>query len=472
MFKNIQKYLLLSYPLIWNLKVFPFLICTVLANILLFIIGYLVQRVSILDYSSIDTSYPFVYFILSISSILLFILWIVNYAKNNAIKNYYPTNASKLYCEWVLSFLTILSITFLPYSFSKGSSCRIASYASSEEVKDAIETLNMVKILMPSEDSKMSYFQEKPTELSSPRRESMSKMNEDTEAEVATYTEDYLINYPDYPDFRQFSFLNYSPNYYDDDRNSAEIVKDWLQDGKTEKIKELMTKYLELEKKNGVIPYITVDEWFSKIYNPPTFEINENNLFKVPYYYDKYTLGKSFAYQYLKNGYNNIRVEQDMSIFNSVLLYYLLYMSLALSMLVFSFRVTSGRTWLIAMIAIILITVILSFVTSFFSLVLLSSADLNPFISYGLLIILLFIGELYVVLTTKSKDKTGVLLNHVIGLLPIVPIITVSIFLNIMDHEFTFLYESFLYINVAITFVTMFILIKYVIIKWKGLPEE
>ena len=493
MLKNIQKYLLLNYPLLWNIKLIPILFGAILGNILLFLFGYSIQYLDFTDYySSYRDEYFLIYFFIAIVVILSLILWLVNYSKNNAVKSFYPTNLSKLYLEWILILISVFSVALLPYSFNRGTNYKLRSYATISELIYAEKVLKKVKILMPSSDSKMDYFQEIPTEESSRYYNYSMKGIQDTHLYDynnnridSIFENNQQIYYPDYPDFTQFSLLNYSSTdyvnfIYSTDKHSLyrdnqEIVKEWLVEGKIDSIKQLMSEYLKLESSKHLPSNITVDQWFSQIYNPPTFKINESSLFEVPYsYYNTYNTSNSFFYYNLKSGYEEIANAYNSD--GQVLFIVLLYLSLGVSMLIFSFRVTSGKAWLISMISIGLIALIFSFFTAFLGLVgFIGDNILNPFSSYGFLVIALFLVELFIIINRESKGKSDVLLDHVIGLLPIIPLIILVIVTNWMSNSYAdYVYNNyyFLYINFVLTFITMFLLIKFVLIRWKGLPEE
>ncbi|MBY0487441.1 MAG: hypothetical protein K2P85_09690, partial [Flavobacteriaceae bacterium] len=73
MFKNIQKYLLINQPLLWNLKIVPFSFFLITLNILFLIIGYFNGAINFLetndDYSRNDNDGITVFFSVLLSII-------------------------------------------------------------------------------------------------------------------------------------------------------------------------------------------------------------------------------------------------------------------------------------------------------------------------------------------------------------------------------------------------------------------
>ena len=112
MFKNIQKYLLINHPLLWNLKIVPVSAFLILFNIIFILLGYLNGAIDFTetdnDYSRNDNDDIIIFFSMMIS-ILTAIVWLVYYLKNNALKSYYPKNNFSLFKEWLL----ILVVCFL-----------------------------------------------------------------------------------------------------------------------------------------------------------------------------------------------------------------------------------------------------------------------------------------------------------------------------------------------------------------------
>ena len=120
MFKNIQKKLLLQYPLLWNTKFVPMVTIGILMHIIFFGLGYIDGTIDFSNRNNIDIiSFSIMIGILSV--IIIVILWLVAYFKNNALKSFYSKSKNSLFFEWMQVFvICILLISFyIPFSIGK-----------------------------------------------------------------------------------------------------------------------------------------------------------------------------------------------------------------------------------------------------------------------------------------------------------------------------------------------------------------
>jgi hypothetical protein len=166
----------------------------------------------------------------------------------------------------------------------------------------------------------------------------------------------------------------------------------------------------------------------------------------------------------------------------------MLYLSFAFSLVVFSFKVTSARNWLIALIALGVIQIIFGIGTVFFSY----NLTFPILILIYFLIICIYLSIIYV--QKRGKRLSGILLNQILWLLPIfLPVIyaivmdlvkSYSGYSNRLEFQRSVVVEEFpkidwfeehsfllLYLNLVIVIFIMFVLSR-VIKKWRGIPEE
>ena len=501
MIKNLQKYLLLNYPLLWNLKIIPALICTVLINIFFFFLGYITTEISFsYNYYNNFFSNGILYFFACIATALVFILWLVFYSKNNAFKVFYPKKASSLYLEWLLIFVIILSSFSFVFSVHYGSVTKTRSNASEKEMLDAIETINMVKILIPT--NKTDYFQEYPSEIHEAR---MNKKGQTipylSELEIDSINNiSGNVHYEDYPNFSQLSLLNYNigydeiyiPEEYNYKLKDTKLVKQWLVNNDSEKIKSLMNSFLKLVDKHHLKTNLTVDQWFNLIYNPQKFPVGDFNLIvNSSYEDDSYHRGAYYLpYYQLKNGYDDIKssyTTDNLEMF----IYVTLCFAILFSLFVFGFRSTSGKAWLIALISMGL----LLFIDGLLCLTVSgSSYDSAPLLFYLFVLIIVFLFEFITIINKNrlrmNKGKSDIFANHLLAFIPIIPVVIYLIIYSIsydnripydIDDNtnnsslYLFMKEHtmmFSWMNIGLTFVTVWLFIKFVLLKWKSLPEE
>lgn len=126
----------------------------------------------------------------------------------------------------------------------------------------------------------------------------------------------------------------------------------WLKQEKADSIRWLMTEFRTLQHKHGLRSNITVDKWFNLVYNPPLFPVGSFNLinpYKVRsgdeqlssngYYVCYYELQN--AYRIINEAYFDWRTILEQALYS-------LFFALSISLLIFSFRITSGKSWLVA----------------------------------------------------------------------------------------------------------------------------
>ena len=513
MLKKIQQYLLLNYPLLWNIRIVPALLCAIVINILFFLAGYFLTIIDFSDrysYSSSSQGGPLFYMGAGLTSILAFIIWMVFYSKNNAFKSFYPKSSGGLYLEWVLSFVIVCGFILFPFSYSQGTVTKIKSYASKQEMIKAVETLNLVRILIPTD--KTSYYQEYPTDLPS---DYYMKSVPDKDAEYIDpieYAESHNIEYVDYPDFTQLSLLNYSslnefyiPQKTDFTIRDANTVKDWLKQQNKQEITRLIEDFITLQDQHNLKTNLTKDEWLQLVYNPSKYPVGDFNLM-TPYNYeeakDKYnkyyyvedrvTTSYYVSYDELEHSYNKIMyayIDTDQSIAFFVIM---LTLALAISLVVFSFRSTTGKAWLIAFVSIGLIL----FINGIISFPISSSFDLElvgPLFYIFILLAIFSWGLISVLrknLNKAAKGRSDIYMNHLIWFIPGVPVLIFTAIYIIGDSQYSYndygyhsgLYETYLFMdkhiiefifgNICLTFVSMWFFIRLILRKWKSLPEQ
>lgn len=520
MLKKIQQYLLINYPLLWNTKIMPMLLYAILANLLAFLVGYFGSYVNFkkLGEYNYSADLGYFYFFLTFITLLILILWIVFYFKNNAFNSYYPKSSKSIYLEWLIIFFIILSSSIAFLSMNAGSILKQRSYASKQDAISAMNTLDLVRVLVPS--NKYEYYKETPNDDSNTFYNDYAAKSPNQNREAVIVESNTLsepVFYNDDPNFVQFSLLNYHGisryNYTDDipyqsEKKPSDRVLTLLKAQDKEAIEKIISNFLVLQKKHKLKSNIDKDQWMQLVYNPSKYPIGNYNLISsrsfgddigsTKSFYDNFS-GNYYNYEYyvsfddLDNGYSKILRAYDSSLFDSEIMLVILCISGVLSFFVFSYRLTSGKSWLIAFISFGLICIFSGIFSSLFMLT--GSSGFAPFLSYLGLLILLLVVELYLIISKNSgfkpKGRSDIYMNHILWLLPLTPVFIVMVIYNgfmrdcfynddyselstkcdiyyfIRDHI-----VGLLYANVALTFVTVWLYVQFVVLKWKGLPEE
>jgi len=499
MFTKIQKYLLLNYPLLWNLRIVPVLICTLLINLFFYGAGYLATE---LDFKETSLYYSLgnwpIYFGAVVTSILSFIFWMIFYAKNNAFKVFYPKTSGSLYLEWLLSFVIVLSMVMYPYSFMKGGDSKLRTYSSEAEMVNAIETLKMIHILIPQ--SKNEYYKEYPDAENSAYETKTGEVIVSGMEEAQP--KDTLFE--NYPDFAQLSLLNYNrygfyiPNDHFLDIRDSDTVKKWLVEENKEEISNLMDSFFKLLNKHSLTTNLTKEKWMELVYNPRKYPVGDFNLIARYNYMaednDYYTYrnfdpenssGYYVPYNELISAY--LKIEDAYLDYNNneLALLWIFILSLSISILVFSFKATSGKSWLIAAVSLGLL-LMLDWFVSLVTHIVFDGNIFGPVLYIILLLGILISGFIYVIsklAQSRRKGRSHIIMNVLMWSVPAIPalllVLTYIFSKDLCDYRdecWTDYVDDhimqFVWGNIALTFLTMGLFIRFVLLKWKSLPDD
>ncbi len=145
MFKKINQTLITKYPLIWNLKLIWILLTVLLFNFIAFINGFLffdkksqLQETQLFDVF-FDSGLVIFYVLIGI---IITVIWLYFYVKNNRFKSNYPTSRNYLFKEFLAVFCIIFLMFYVPNSFKTGLKLRVSNYMSEEQYLKDIDIIN------------------------------------------------------------------------------------------------------------------------------------------------------------------------------------------------------------------------------------------------------------------------------------------------------------------------------------------
>ncbi|NDV78297.1 hypothetical protein [Dysgonomonas sp. 511] len=523
MINKIQKYLLLHYPMLWNIRLAPMLLILLATHLVFFVIGY-VTTDNAFDrsyYYSIMHNEEMLYFVCILVSVLILVGWLVLYSRNNGFKILYPRMARHLYLEWILILIITIGITSLPYTLTQGTIFKWKSTATLAEAEEALALLDKAGVLIPGEDNDMSLYTYSPGIDDMILIPDSMQLDPDT-LNLGLYSLNYTRNHLSIEGYIGPSFLYYkrSEYLYDYYKNNDEVssdilspestikiqryeqVKQWLREGNKDSIMAVMTGFYELQQKHGMAINITPDKWFARIYKPPFFPVNglvfiKNN---QPYDYEKNATYCSYdnivtepiddtdvdyhsgyikrnpflQHAELTSGYSHVKecyeYDQDME----VMLLLCICFALAISILIFAVRVTGGRFWLVAFVA----TGILFFIVCLVGVMLIEYLDwgtrdivlMSAILFWVMLFVALFVRIMNKIGERKNKGRSNIYVNILLWLVPcLLPLLYFSyaIFINVSDRDIL----NMFWINVFVVVIIM-AGISVFVRRWKSLPEE
>ena len=511
MFKNFNHRFVYKYPLIWNTKIIPFILFSLIIHILFFIVGYqnsIVKSVQFHNYYNQQDNALTINLFAVLISTLVFIIWCVLYFRNNAFKAFYPKNNVAIFKEWLL----ILVVCFVSFSYALssiiGANVQNRNAVSYKETLKNCETISKASIFLEGSYHEEEYVQEKINgKFVSVKRDSFA-------FEGRNYSLKSLMN----KNIASFSV-------FDEKSDSLRRlqVQRWMKEGKKDSIAKILKEYMMIIDKHHLKSNISDTQWLNLVYNYPEFtnyfvigkqdrelqytyenldyesieaseeggitvkdsvSVTIKNINGQNYVYSKYYVSDKA----LRDYYKTIAEAWSNYLLGTDYIMVVLYLSFFISLMVLSFRVTSARNWLIAFIALGVIQIVFGIGTVFFS------AGMTYYILFLIYssIISAYFGIIYS--RKKGKKWSGIALNQILWLSPVVLLIAYNFIMDLVKEysgyndrynlktgknieEFPkidwFENNELLIFQLNLLLVVFFVFILSRIIKeWRGIPED
>ncbi|WP_417351144.1 Yip1 family protein [Flavobacterium alkalisoli] len=482
MFKKIQNHLLLRHPLLWNTKFVPVLIITLIVNLAFFIGGYISGAVDFTDpydFNALRAYKPIVTFLAVVIALLVIILWLVFYVRNNAFKSFYPKKNNSLYKEWLIILIVcLLNVSYIPI-YQYAYDLRARNYFDKEEVIKRADIISKASLFVngsfhPWKRFDRTIYNELLKEKTAV--DSLREYYEDVEIEAAVvetqeteYYDEYDYQYDDRNDdyynrewdtvcyfeneYKLTSLMNrqkqsFSIQPYINDSLNEWKVKRWMLNREKDSVRKVLDDFFTIANEHGLKANITSEEWFNFIYKPDMYEDyqivgthsedaihderkenkdytdrndTENNFTRYERMRMKVYPKYHVPFNQLYNGYDRISGAYVSPInFKDIVGYFIF--AFVLSFLIFSFKVTSVKSWLIAAVSIGvlgLVTFIFSLVADHFLRLLLIIDELTIFlIIWTVIIAACFFYFLHRIRIKTSKKISGIIVNALLWLLP------------------------------------------------------
>lgn len=440
--QRLHNYLLTNHPLIWNLRLHLVWPAIVLLHLAFFLAGYFSvsfpQSVGwyALRAGSATVSMAF------LMPMLLGVLWLVFYLRNNAFKSFYPLKRGRLAAEAGLIFLTCFGFTTFIPSFEEGSYSHMRSLTKDIDLVRETNVTNLAHHFIPFLRS--SFASSNDCNYRRPDIE---------DAELRSQVEDSLR--ASLPEVDTFSYLHYCdsdvplynmPGARTVSENDT-IAKRWLLAGRQDSVRMILQEYLALCRKYRADYNFNVDRHVRNMFAEPGFPLRYevgryNYSTDVNYAEDVETVpvqpqeGPAANFDPKPTSYIiEQRVSEALEViheardgwFSLSTALFIFYWTLALALLIFTFRITAVKTWFIALIGTGIWCAIFGVIGSAFSV--LRSED-------GLMgiFMLLSVGfqatAFYLIYQKQSKLKAGVLYLWGLWSLPFL----VPLLFNVLQH--------------------------------------
>lgn len=509
MLKQINKQLLEKYPLLWNMRVADFTLLILLVHVLHLILGYVsfsgVERMRWHRPDSMFFSSSFAVFSI-IGSFVVFILWLIRYFRNNAFKSFYPYRNSRLFAEFLILFaISLLNITYYySYTFGYVLHARLSTnYTLARQDRDIYH-----KIAPFLGDDKQSYALEQrcypapfPMEkryLETQTQDSAGYTSVAGEADyeytgsdghiytreaILRMTGGYQHSYLNFCDYRQYDPV---------EEANASKGSELLQRGDAREIRAAMTAFLKVCDRYQIKYRIDAEEWFRWVYNPPYYPLRYT-LYHLQDYentnFNDEALLTTSAYN--PNGFY-LQADRLQTILDNTLKVHryqvdagpfcvLIYIALSLALLIYTFRISSRRIWLISLLGICL----LSLFVGALSAIMISGSNSGE----GVLILYLFLIAAFLAAAMGATHKTvsGVALTWFIWTAPFILPILAAVYMirersatdyisgmyrpSSLVHWISGNYTGFLLICIPV-YMLLILALTPLCRKWQALPED
>lgn len=557
MIKKINKYLIENHPLIWNTKFVWMFGILILMHLIYFFLGYF-------SFSEIDELHQYDLFqkyihgnyvwVGILISILLFILWLNQYFKQNAFKSFYPKSNLSFIKEFSIIYVLVFLIISPYLSFTKGLEAKVAGLTSQEEVNKQLEIVNLAEIFTLQEPDQYSLYARcsevpifdtlvNPDELLKlfvdnrikhgywpaidkiedyknyrdslpnnyytlseyedllikhfPQRENWTSPDEIITREKAVNVEDnsnweYYKTPAFYNENTNYRNLNSLYNFcriqYSDKKDSLKYyhqAQNLLRKADKAEIDNLLKQYLSIADQYDVKYRFKDRNWIDYVYNPPYYFVDYELQTISRYVQDLgYVIKKDHVnHRDLQTTLNN-QINAKEGIISHGELIVFLALALIFSLLIYTFRTSTNRTWVISLVGML----VLFFV--YLCLLFITSSSLGnftppiPIIWFFLFTFLFHVFMFSGISVKRRKLITGLNLNWSIWTFPLIlplAFLLYSYFLdnkhdyNQPDHpHYTWIHNNFhliMYVNFVLTFVYVCVLIPFQK-RWQAMPEE
>ncbi|UMY64430.1 MULTISPECIES: hypothetical protein [unclassified Flavobacterium] len=529
MFSKLQHHLLLRRPLIWNTRIIPVTVVLLLLNALFFAWGFGNGAIDFADsheeyFSSI---YPAVFFLAIVLGLLVLIIWLVYYLKNNSFKALYPRARFSLFAEWALVFLGCFLIACMPASFFFAEGLRKRCYFSEEELAHRSKIIERASFFYEG-----AYQDRDIKRFDSVRRiwhvQHVSSFSYRDKRYAVNSLFNRLANVSEH-NYPEYEYDVVQPIKAFGDTTSTHQMREWLYNDRRDSVQQLLTDFIRLADEHHLAHSVSAKQWLGMVYHAPDFtdyvrirkkerERYYPGVVAAPtaidttdaevvvtgeeptaelatidsttqavrtvdgqdYVYNKYFVpgdNLEVSYQELRKSYRD-----KYDIFDWLIAVF--YVSAILSLLIFSYRVSSGRNWLIA-----LITTGVLGITETLLAVVFSSGD--SFLVMILLTVIIFNIYFARIWREGRKKWSGIALNTLLWQLPGVVLLCYTLGIELAKQVSGY-YQSentlvdfpvleslddnsvmriVHYCNILFVFGAV-ALLSPVIRRWKGIPED
>lgn len=430
MIDRINRYLLTHYPLLWNIRIVWVLLSNVLLHLLFFLAGFAsLSATSIKNFYSVESVGGESLITFSVlCSVLVLLVWLVFYLRNNAFKSMYRISSQYLVKEFLLIFIVVLTSISYFFSYQSGVRTRGSAITNSTELSREAALINTAFAFLPQD--KQPYFILNNCD----ERKIDESQDRDTDVAIARTMPDVLpqaldttgpyydtayqirlraaLRRPDAFSYRHYCqqtiFISSDTNL-PHSRAINQQINIWLNTGNSVAIKSNLENLFTICNKYGLDYKLSAEKIVISVFSAPGFtkiveiptqrEVYENGVIVQinPYYFRRHELQSVINFlddcQLSRSNFRE-RKEEWMAMG---------YVALVLSIILLCYRRFSRRVFLISVVGAIVWAIIIG-------LMMAGAGSIDAFYSLMLLLTFGFLLAGVMMLRGKSgKTATGVM---------------------------------------------------------------
>ncbi|MCW3125601.1 MAG: hypothetical protein JWO03_1259 [Bacteroidetes bacterium] len=529
--KRLNKYLLLHYPQLWNLRVIWVVPAIAILHLIFYICGYASFTFGKeLHYSTglgdhiMGESMGFSVLI----SVLLFIMWLVFYMRNNPFKSFYPLGRWYFVAEFTLIMLIFAGGSTFFNSYAKGHWQSIRNQSAHVDIVAEANTLNLAHALIPSDrdhyrlhaccdsldyidslrDLRRSIWDKEHPEEENPylynrrgRRMSVYNGKEGIEVpkkvpipagavlvDIDSAISQYQARQRDF----DFNYMHYCNQFYADldsvkgISNSHQIsarLQQMLTSDDRQAVKKILTQFDKICQTYEVNKDIDVIGYTDKVFKYPNHRVDEfigGNSYEYTGREDDFRNGTN-VHSYLAFGEVSeslSRIQHARGIgFDFSFFLVIFYVSFSLAILLFSFRLSARKPWFIALVGSGVLVIVITIISGMMH-------TTHMYIYIWLFVILLFYILHFVFRSSVRRTLSGVNLVWLTWMVPFQGLIILEFIKSLFTYDSHLQkyppqyywiqdnYSAILLVYLLVAFIYSITLLSALYRRWQSMPEE
>lgn len=382
--KKFDQYLLTHYPLLWNTRIVWVLLFNFIMHLFFLLVGFGSIRVEEFQLRSTSNISGEVFTFSALCSLLVLIVWLVFFLRNNAFKNFYRIDKWHLAKEFVLILVIIFSSITYFQSLDLGARLRVRSITSPAEYRKESDMVNQAMAFIPPSDKSDYFILNDCARQSGPN----SYYGYNGNTYNVSGPEDIDNNFSSYDTATvrllrrslslgnaAFLYTNYCAQFIEHQKDWGPATRQhetrnrWLAMGKKDSIRYVLNSLLAICNKYSIDQRLNIDELINMAFATPDHQVLQS--VADEHYYTMNTEVRENRYYLERGRLHSAFYYIDESIIHSgeresMTNYYLTeaYVAFGLSVLLLGYRRFSRKVFLISIIGTIVWAILIGLIMS------------------------------------------------------------------------------------------------------------